>query len=171
MKHKGVVLACSLSLIFAFGACKKKEKAPEPQAAAPGQEQALPPGHQGVMPKGETSVVVPESVKGKWKAVVIAVEDKGTKKTQEFTVDLNSELKIPNSNLKIAVGDFLPDFRMEGLNITSLSNEPNNPAVRIKIFENDQEIFKGWLYSKFPMIHPFEHQKFGIQMKSGVKKG
>ncbi|MDA8079189.1 MAG: DUF2155 domain-containing protein [Nitrospiraceae bacterium] len=179
MKKEVVAVVCSLALLVAAGACKPKPKEPAP--AVPGQQQ-LPPGHPQpgapgapggnvMMPKGETVVNVPDSVKGKWKAVVLAVEDKKTKKTTDYTVNLNSDLKIPNSNLKVVVGDFLPDFKMDGLNITSMSNEPNNPAVRVKVMEGDKEIFKGWLYQKFPTIHPFEHQQFGLAMKSAVKKG
>jgi hypothetical protein len=178
MKKKIVTVACGLSLLLAFGACKKKEEAPpvvpqfgSGQQQPQGLQQGLPPGHQPTISVGETSVVLPESVKGNWKAVVITVENKTTNKKEEFTVDLNSELAIPNSNLKVSVGDFLPDFKMDGRTITSLSNDLNNPAVRIKVFENENEVFKGWLYSKFPSIHPFEHPTYGILLKNGVKKG
>jgi len=183
----GVLLTFSLGI----GGCKKKEQQPVPQAPqmTPGGQMppgAMPPGApmppggqmphgQGGpgmnVPKGELSIAVPDSVKGKWSAVKLLVEDKATKKKQEFTVNLNSELKIPNSNLKIAVGDFLPEFRMDAQTITSASNEPKNPAVRVKVFEGDKVIFKGWLYSKFPTIHPFEHPKYGLALKEGVKKG
>ncbi len=182
----GVLLTFSLGI----GGCKKKEQQPVPQAPqmTPGGQMppgamppgAMPPGGQmphgqpgaGMnVPKGELSITVPDSVKGKWSAVKLVVEDKTTKKKQEYTVNLNSELKIPNSNLKIAVGDFLPEFRMDAQTITSSSNEPKNPAVRVKVFEGDKEIFKGWLYSKFPTIHPFEHPKYGLGLKEGVKKG
>ncbi|MEW6108316.1 MAG: DUF2155 domain-containing protein [Nitrospirota bacterium] len=169
---KMLVAVCSLSLLLAAGACKKKEeKPPLPQTGMPGQMQNLPPGHQPIMQKGETTIVVPDLVKGRWQSVIITVEDKTSKKKKEYAVNLNSELKLPDSGIKISVGDFLPDFKMEGLTITSVSNEPNNPAVRVKVFENDKEIFKGWLYSKFPTIHPFDHPKYSILLKNGVKKG
>ncbi|MDA8083725.1 MAG: DUF2155 domain-containing protein [Nitrospiraceae bacterium] len=180
MKRKILAVACSLTLLVAVGACKKKQEPGAPMTGAPGQQQQLPPGHPVpgaggpggvVMPKGETTVSVPDSVKGKWKAVVLAVEDKETKKTSEHTVNLNSELKLPNSKITVKVSDFLPDFKMDGLNITSMSNEPNNPAVKVVVTDGDKEIFKGWLYSKFPTIHPFEHAKYGLVLKSGVKKG
>ncbi len=195
---KVLAVVCSLSLLLAAGACKKKEQ-PVPQPVMPGPQQQLPPGHPGmapgggpmapgapgapaapggvVMPKGETTVTVPDSVKGKWKSVVLVVEDKTTKKSSEYTINLNSELKVPNSNLKIAVGEFLPDFRMNGLEITSMSNDMNNPAVGIKVFEDNKQIFPapgkkwGWLYAKFPTMHPFEHPKYAIGLKGGIKKG
>jgi hypothetical protein len=171
MKKQVLAVVCGLSLLFAAGACKKKEEQPPvPQTGMPGQQQGAP-GGSVMMPKGETTVVVPDAVKGKWKGVVLVVTDKKSNKPQEFTVNLNSDLSIPNSNLKITVGEYLPDFRMDGLTITSSSNETNNPAVGIKIFENEKEIFKGWLYAKFPTIHPFEHPGYSVALKTGVKKG
>ncbi len=195
---KVLAVVCSLSLLLAAGACKKKQEQPVTQPSMPGAQQQLPPGHPGmgpgapgapgtpgvpgtpgqvVMPKGETSVSVPDAVKGKWKGVVLVVEDKTTKKSAEYKVNLNSELKIPNSNLKVEVGEFLPDFRMNGLEITSTSNDPNNPAVGIRVFEGGKQIFPapgkkwGWLYAKFPTMHPFEHAQYAIGLKEGIKKG
>ena len=168
-----LTLAVALVLAFGLGACKKKEQQPVPQAPqAPqgtGPVQGMPPGMG--MQKTELKVVVPDSVKGKWSGVKISVEDKTAKKSQEYTINLNSEFKVPNSDLKIAVGDYLPDFRMDAGTITSASNNPNNPAVSVKVFEGDKEVFKGWLYSKFPTIHPFEHPKYGLGLKEAVKKG
>jgi hypothetical protein len=138
MKKKILAVTCGLCMLVAIGACQKKQEQPAP--GTPGQEQQLPPGHpttpqqgmgmpqqgmgmpqQGmqqpniIVPKGETSVVVPASVQGKWKSVVLAIENKETGKTSDYTVNLHSEFKIPNTDLKVTVGDFLPDFRMEGL--------------------------------------------------------
>ncbi|MGC2063756.1 MAG: DUF2155 domain-containing protein [Thermodesulfovibrionales bacterium] len=194
MKKKILAVACSLTLLVAVGACKKKQEQPAvpfpgstgqqgqpvgPPAGAPGQPGQLPPGQPGmnkpgaggvVMPKGEMKVALPDAVKGKWKGVILVIEDKATKKSSELTANLNSDVKIPNSNLTVKVGDFLPDFKMEGLSITSMSNELNNPAVRVVVMEGDKEVFKGWLYSKFPAIHPFEHPKYAMLLKSGIKK-
>jgi len=162
MLKKCLVVIVSILISLSLVSCKKKEEQPVPQASGPGTGVMMPPG--------ETKVVVPEAVKGKWDAVKLVIEDKLAKKTSEVTVKLDSEYTIPNSNLKIKVGEFLPDFKMDGLTITSSSNEPNNPAVRVAVYENGKEIFKGWLYSKFPTIHPFQHDKYGITLKEGVKK-
>ncbi len=163
MLRKIFLAVLSLLITLFIVSCKKKEEQPVPQASGPGTGVMMPPG--------ETKVVVPEAVKGKWDAVKLVIEDKTTKKTSEVTVKLDSEYTIPNSNLKVKIGEFLPDFKMDGLTITSSSNEPNNPAVRIVVYEGGKEIFKGWLYSKFPTIHPFQHDRYGITLKEGIKKG
>ncbi len=207
MKRKILALAVTLLCIVVISACKKKEpEPPAPQMPAPvmpsgqmppaqmpmGQMPAgpipqaqaptgqmppaqMPPAGMGMT--GKTQIVVPESVKGKWSAVKIILEDKITKTKKEFEVKLNSDFKIPDSSLKIHVGEFLPDFRMDGLNLTSGSNEPRNPALSIRVFEGGKQIFPapgrqwGWLFAKVPSIHPFEHPKYGITLKEGIKKG
>ncbi|TAN45576.1 MAG: DUF2155 domain-containing protein [Nitrospirae bacterium] len=191
MVRKILFAVMIVALVAAVGCKKKDEKPAPPQGAqqlpgghppvpgAPGGQQ-MPSGHPEMgqqmpggappMPKaGTLKIVVPDSVKGKWSAVKLVIEDKASKKRQEHSVNLNSDFKVPNSNLTIKVGDFLPDFRMADT-ITSASNQLNNPAVYIKVTENNAEVFKGWLYSKFPTIHPFEHPKFGISLKEAVAK-
>jgi len=122
------------------------------------------------------TISVPEAVEGKWSAVVLTVEDKTTNESSDFTVNLNSYFIIPNSNLKVMVGEFLPDFQMKGFELTSKSNEPNMPAVGIKVFENGKQIFPalakkwGWLYAKFPTMQPIEHPRYGIVLKEGIRR-
>lgn len=126
-------------------------------------------GPGGTGPKAEKAVVIPDEVKGKWSKVILVVQDKATKKSSEYTIKLGSEFEIPGSGLKVAVGEFLPEFIMSKSKITSASNEPKNPAVRIEVFESSKSIFKGWLYSKYPTVHPFEHSKYTLNLKDGVK--
>lgn len=199
--RKIVLAVACFALVFSAYACKKKEEQPPlPQVqtpVAPGPiipPDQMPPSQMppsqvspgrmpmgqmppGMMQRGQAKVVVPDAVKGKWSAVRIIIEDKSSKTKQEFTVKLNSDFSIPDSSLKIRVGDFLPDFRMDGVNLTSGSNEPKNPALGIKVFDKDKQIFPapgkqwGWLFAKVPSIHAFEHQKYGIVLKDGVRKG
>lgn len=181
MLKKLIMLTVVLGMVFTFNACVKKEEKIKPSPVAPQAPGMMPPGQPMpapgsqtmpapgiVVPKGEGRIVVPDSVKGKWKAVKIVVEDKTAKSSKEYTIKLGSEFAVPNSKLKIHIGDFLPDFRMEGEVKTSVSNQPNNPAVNIKVYEDGKEIWKGWLYSKFPAIHPFQHERYGLGLKEGV---
>jgi hypothetical protein len=163
MTRKYVALLALVALLFTLGACKKKDETPitgAPHETAP----------TIMMPAGEPQVVVPDTVKDKWNAVVITIEDKTANTSEDVKIPLNNSHTIKGSNIKIAVGDFLPDFKMDGVTITSLSNEPNNPAVRVIVYEGDEELWKGWLYSKFPAIHPFQHEKYGLLLKEGIKE-
>jgi hypothetical protein len=166
--------------VMAVG-CKKSEPSygPPPTPAQADQYGGTPgsaPGNTTVttapadIPKieGGGVTVVPDAVKGKWKAVVLVVEDKTQKQNKEYTVELGKTLQIPNSNLVIEVLEFLPDMKIENSTFTSVSNEPSNPAAHVIVRENGKEIFKGWLFSLFPTIHPFQHAQIGVTLKEGV---
>jgi len=85
-------------------------------------------------------------------------------------VALNSEFKVPDSDLTLKVGSFLPHFTMAGDQITSATNNLENPAAQIEVFQGGKEIFHGWLFAKFPAVHPFQHDKYGLLLLEGVKK-
>jgi len=162
--------------------------APAGEAATP--EAALPPDHPPVggqsgsppatstpgAPAGHPqmggagrSIRVPEEVKGKWEAVKLRVEEKsGRKPPQVFTVKLGGQLAIPGSKLRLRVGDFLPALQVKGGEVTSPSNEPTNPAVLVAVSEGGKETFRGWLFSKFPEMQPFEHPTYRITLVEGI---
>jgi hypothetical protein len=171
MKRIALLTAALLMFTLAISACKKKETPPIPGQGMPGQGM---PGQPGAMPPmgggPEKTIVVPDSVKGAWKAVKIDVEYKEKKSKKQFTVPLASEFKIPDSDLVIKTGAFLPHFTMAADAITSSSNNPENPATQIEVFQNQKEIFHGWLFAKFPAVHPFQHDKYGVTLVEGIKK-
>lgn len=195
MMKKLLIVMMLLFIATSLQSCKSKEASQTqgPGVSGPMQPGQMPsgpvmqgpvspegqqvPGHGMMMPRGQAQVVVPDFVKGKWSAAKIIVEDRAAKKRHEYTVKLNRDFLIPNTKLKLSVGEYLPDFKMEGLTLTSVSNDPNNPALAVKIFENDKKIFPapekewGWLFEKVPTIHPFEHEKYSIILKEGIKKG
>jgi hypothetical protein len=77
---------------------------------------------------------------------------------------------VPNTNIKIKVLAFLPDFKMNDKEFTSASDKPNNPAAQIVVQEPGKEEWKGWLYSLHPDVHPFTHEKIAITLVGGVAK-
>ena len=189
MTKKIILSFAAISMVISLGACKNKEEQPVPKApmqspmAQPSDlsqpmksSEAMPPHGPMGAPNGEMgkkeqkTVKVPDDVKKSWKKVRLVFAEKGTKKTKEYTVDIKSQFEIEGTNLKVSVGEFLPDFKMMGSDITSSSNEPVNPAVRVEIFDKGQSIFKGWLFSKMPEIHPFESEKYGLILKEGIRK-
>ncbi len=154
-------LLCFLVVVVLATGCSKKEEKKV--------NDTVSPHVQGE--KKESSVVVPASVKGKWKAVKIAVTDKTTQKDTTYTVAIGSQFAIPNSSLTIKVESFLPNFKMEGTTLTSETNEPKNPAAQIRISEGGKEIFKGWLFSLYPTTHTFQHTRFGFSLVDFVPAG
>ncbi len=155
------VLIAALLLPALFAGCSKKEETKS-------GEKVPMSGHTT---KKEAVVVVPGSVKGKWRAVKIAVTNKETNKETVYTVAIGSEVSIPNAGLSIRVENFLPHFVMEGTTLTSQSNEPKNPAAQIRIIEGGKEIFKGWLFSLYPTTHAFQHPKYGFTLADFIPAG
>ncbi len=158
MLKKIVTLLVVLVLAAASGACKKKEEKP-----------TMPSGMQ-TLPKIERTVVVSKEVKAKWKAVKLAVENKATKTTKEYTVNIGSELDIPNTKISVKVLNFLPDFKMNEKEFYSASDKANMPAAQVAVIENGKEIWNNWLFSLQPTAHPFSHESIGITLVSGIAK-
>ena len=181
-------------VLFSIAGCKKKEEPQQPAMQQPGgipqgpivetpmsgQQGQMPPhGMPGAeVPKVEFQVVVPQNVKGNWSAVKLIVTDKTRNKQMEISVPIDGKAKVPDTNLVIKVGPFLPDFKMEGNIITSSSNEPNNPAVGVIVDEDGKQIFPepgkkwGWLWARkeLQMMHLFQHERYALTLKEGVKK-
>jgi hypothetical protein len=168
-----VVLAAS------FGACKKKEETPMmPQGGQPGMVGGMPPAGMAPagmpnaqnMPKVERTVVASKEVTAKWKAVKLAIANKAARTTKEYTVNVGSELSIPDTKITVRVLNFLPDFKMSDKEYYSASDKPNMPAARVVVTENGKEIWNNWLFALQPAVHPFQHENVGIVLLSGVSK-
>ncbi len=174
-----------MALLFSFGACQKKVEKPEAKTQAPsgpiidatipehGKSGTGMPGHD--VKKTELSVVVPQEVKESWTSAVFIIKDKQEAKQNEITVKIGDEFDITGSNLVVKTGPFLPDFKMSAETITSTSNNPDNPAIGVEIYENGVKVFPtsgkwGWLYVNFPTIHSFEHSRYALVLKEGKKK-
>ncbi len=128
-------------------------------------DQAEMPHRIMVPPK----VVVPKEIERSWRAIVIGVTDKNKGKTNEYVVDLKSDFLIPDAGLKIRVQRFLPEFSMSSGEITSLSNEPRNPAAQVVISKDDKVIFESWLFKLYPEIHAFQHPRYTIVLKDYIR--
>jgi hypothetical protein len=156
-----MVAVATMTISLIPGCKRKEEKKEEAVIATPAQGGA----------KKESVIVVPDNVKGKWKAVKIAVTDKRDNKESVYTISLGADFSIPDSSLVLRVENFLPHFTMDGTTLTSQSNEPKNPAVQVRIMEGGKEVFKGWLFSLYPTTHAFNHPKYGFTLVDFVPAG
>ncbi|MGE5174049.1 MAG: DUF2155 domain-containing protein [Betaproteobacteria bacterium] len=177
MLKKMVAVVVVLVLAISIGACKKKEEKPQMPPGHPSMEGGMPGGtppagmpNMPNVPKVERKVVVSKEVTAKWKAVKLAIENKAAKKTTEYTVNVGSELAIPNTTMTVKVLAYLPDFKMSDKEFYSASDKPNQPAAQVAVTENGKEIWNNWLFSMQPTIHPFQHENIGIVLVSGVSK-
>ncbi|MBN2653746.1 MAG: hypothetical protein JXR79_01340 [Nitrospirae bacterium] len=166
-----IFFSMTLLIVLSVSAgCKKSEqqpKASDPQAAGSGS--SLSDAHSGTSVKSQKPVDVPDDVKKTWKKVVLIVEDRDNKKKMEYVADIGSEISLADSDVKVKVLYFLPHFMIQEEKVTSLSNNPDNPSVRLSIKEKGKEIFDNWIYSKHPDIYTFDHSRFSIILKEGLK--
>ncbi|MBI5787961.1 MAG: DUF2155 domain-containing protein, partial [Candidatus Schekmanbacteria bacterium] len=126
------------------------------------------PKHQilSILRNMRYSIEVPSEVKTSWSEVSIRIKDKKTNKTTTYKVKINSNFKIPGTNLLVKVGAFMPTFSHPSAEIiTSSSNKPENPALQVSIYEHEVEKYQGWLFSKYPDMHAFEHPLISIQLE------
>jgi hypothetical protein len=156
------VLAIAVMATVAVAGCKKKEEMPPAEG--------MPP-HGMMEQKAAPVVVVPDSEKGKWKAVKLAVADKSSGKSTVYDVEIGKVFPVPNSDLVITVEHFLPDFTMDGNIRTSKSDEPKNPAAQVLITEKGKEVYKNWLFALLKSPHVFEHSKYDITLVGYIPAG
>ena len=157
-------------MLVSFAGCKKKEEKPQLPAGHPSTEGGMPPAGMPDMPKVDRKIVVPKEVAAKWTAVRLTIENKAAKSSKEYTVNVGGEQAVPNTSIKVKVLTFLPDFKMGEKDITSSSDKPNNPAAQIVVTDGGKEVWRGWLYSMHPGIHPFQSDKIGLTLNGGVSK-
>lgn len=193
---KAFLLLLAAALVASGVACSdKKEEHIIPRTAAvpqqqpsqpaqPAQQPQMPASHPPVeksagpmtgsphgaaIEKSEKRIVVPDAVRKSWSKVRLQLVEKATGAKKDIVASLGAETTLAGTPLTIKVGEFLPDFTMAGGEITSRSNEPKQPAVRLEIYEQGRLVHKGWIFAKMPDVHPFEHQKYGLLLKDGVK--
>jgi len=167
MLKKMSAIAIAGLLALTISACSKQEQAKQEQAPAPAQ---VPQANVTLPQKGQQATVsIPPEVKGRWKAIKLTVLDKAKKTSKDFEAKIGAETPVPGTKLSIKAEDFVPSFVMQGMNVTSASNEPTNPAAKVIITEDGKEVFRGWLFQRFPSTHAFNHPEFAITLAGGVK--
>ena len=115
--------------------------------------------------KIERGVVVPDGVKGKWKAVKLLVKNKKDEERNEMkTITLGSSFELEDSGIRVTVGPFLPNFVMSQKAYTSSGNELTNPAVQLVVEQNGKALYTGWAFAKYPTMYAFEHDVFALQL-------
>ncbi|MEK7307432.1 MAG: hypothetical protein AAB014_07315 [Nitrospirota bacterium] len=167
-----MIISLALTTVHTIGCGREKEKpvVQEKKIEQLTRPEDLPSDIPVI--SGEPRTIIPEDVRKKWKGVRLVVEDLRRKSMDEYSLNIGEELKIPESRMTIKVVEFLPDLkideRKEGTVFTSETDELKNPAVHIVIKDDGNIVFKGWLFSLFPDIHPFRHERFGITLKEPI---
>ncbi len=179
----GAAIAVPLAVVALYFALFDQPAPPSPTPVASAAQPSLPADHPPIggagggapgerhpqMGEGGRTVRVPEDVKGKWRAVKLKVESRdGQQPPQVLTLALGETRDIPGSPLRVQAREFLPALQVSNAEITSAGNATTNPAALVSVQEGGREIFKGWLFAKFPEMQPFEHPAYRITLLEGV---
>lgn len=126
--------------------------------------------HHGGMTKiGDFVVRVPDVVKKTWKRVVLSIHNIKTKKQRSVVLPIGQKSSVEGTPFDIEVLYFLPNFTMGGSIITTKDNLQKNSAAKVRIYQNGSVIWTGWLFQKFPNVHPFTHVDYHIFLVKGLK--
>jgi hypothetical protein len=135
---------------------------------APASIPPAPVVKQTAQPASERHAVVPPEVARTWKAVVLEISDRKDARKRDITVDIGESITV--GSIEITVEYFLPSFAMTEATITSASNRLDNPAVGLRVVEGGVTVFAGAIFSRFPAIHPVQHERYEIRLKDFVKR-
>ncbi len=160
------LVTISAVTMLSSSACTKKEKASMPPPA----HQTMMPAHEDIqMPSAERmKIVIPPEIKDKWRGVVITVLDKKSMNSRDYNIRIGDKFSVPGSKIDVQTIAFLPDFQIIDNVYSTASAELNNPAIQIEVSEEGKEIFKGWLFQRYPSVHPFKHEIFSLTFKEPV---
>ncbi|HEY7573781.1 MAG TPA: hypothetical protein VIB08_01340 [Thermoanaerobaculia bacterium] len=166
--------AVVLALLCAAVACRERGR-PDPNvrmAISHDRTEEAPSAGQG--PGGEgaapTRLEVPSEVAQAWSGIRLNWKDKTNGQTGAVEVPMSEGVPLPDPSLVVRADVFLPAFTMGGGAITSDGVAPENPAARITVFEKGKEIFAGWIFTRFPDVHPFTHPRFELRLEGGVPR-
>jgi hypothetical protein len=133
----------------------------DPETEGSGSEPA------GTVP---TKLVVPPEVTAAYSAVRIGWKDSQNGKEGLLEIPIGGGAPVPGSDLEIRADVFLPAFTMSGEEITSSGTGQENPAARIAVVQGGKAIFAGWIFKRFPDVHPFQHARFSLRLEGGVPR-
>jgi hypothetical protein len=187
-------LAAVLALagaVSAVAGCRERSR-PDPQiqmavsheaeepasAASPHQGGGAPGGNpngaaapeDGRAPAAPTRLEVPPEVQQAWSGIRLHWKDLKSGGEGTLDVPLGDAKPLPDPTMVVRGDVFLPAFTMTGGAITSQGTEPQNPAARITVFEKGKEVFGGWIFTRFPDVHPFTHPKYQLRLEGGVPR-
>jgi cytochrome c biogenesis protein len=86
--------------------------------------------------------------------LVIEASWPGAKRaSQTFTLRPGEVASLGDSGTKVELTDFVPDFVLQGNQLSTRSNDPNNPAVRLTVTQPGAPPSSVWFFPKFPQMN------------------
>ncbi len=164
--------ALAFAAVLGIPACRERGR-PDPgirMAVSHERAPASGGGEQDLAQTVPTKLVVPPEVTAAYSAIRLGWKDSETGQTGTVEVPIGGVAPLPGSDLEVRADVFLPSFSMSAEEITSTGTGQENPAARISVVEKGNEIFAGWIFTRFPEVHPFQHARFSLKLEGGVAR-
>jgi hypothetical protein len=142
---------------------------PHPTAGTDTQtdlNQQLAAQHPKPAGKKKLTVVVPDSVKGKWASATLAVTTDGGEK--ELKLAIGDKVSL-GKNLQLQLVHYLPAYTSDFQSVTSSSNEQVNPAVQVQAISNGQVLAEGWIFQNLPEFNSFNSEQVKVRLISAER--
>ncbi len=85
-------------------------------------------------------------------------------------IKIGENALIEGENIRLSALNFVPDFvRYDNKQVATRSLDPNNPAVLIEGWQEEEKIFSGWIFAKFPdfsQIHFVKEADFSFELRN-----
>jgi len=76
-----------------------------------------------------------------------------TRPPQNFALRPGEAAGLGDSGVQVELADFVPDFVLEGNQLSTRSNEPNNPAIRLQVTQAGGKRSAVWFFPKSPQMN------------------
>ena len=180
MLNKSFLLLIACMLVFTV-ACGQDDttggSAGGPIIAPTNAATALPGGHPAVGGGDATSkptdhgsvaggkeVRISDEVKAKWKVAEIELTDTSSATKKVLKLDVGKKVAVKGTNFKILAVVLVPHYVIYEDHIGSKSNEPNNPAVLMELYDGDNVVARGWIFKTFTTFNSFVHEKYAVAL-------
>ncbi|MEW5944211.1 MAG: hypothetical protein AB1710_10240 [Pseudomonadota bacterium] len=127
--------------------------------------QQLAASHPKSEGKAKPAVVVPDSVKGQWSAVNLAITGQDGAEKQ-VRVPIGDKVAVGKDGAVLKVLTFLPSYTSDFKTITSSSNNTTNPAIQVQLVKGKEVLTEGWVFQNLPEFNSFVSSAVQVKLLS-----
>ncbi len=162
MTSRTMLCAASLALALVAPGCRRAGDR-NLVMAAPVQASA-PTASASASAAMDPALRLAPSVRSRWTGMKIGVIDLTQRQEATYLVSTGRDFTLPDGGLTFRILALVPDFTLDNGVITSRSDSPRNPAAQVLISENGRQLYRWWLFARFPDNQPFEHPRYAIRL-------
>ena len=163
MTSRSMLCAASLALVLAAPGCRRAGDR-NLVLAAPIQAGNAPSATASASEATDPALRLTPSVRSRWTGMKIGVIDLTKRQETTYLVSRGQDFTLPGGSLTFRILALVPDFTLDNGVITSRSDAPANPAAQVLITENGRQLYRGWLFARFPDSQPFEHPRYAVRL-------